>query len=94
MKVAQTGPISEINQPMEFKYRPVPILPVLSKTNERFVSEQVIKFIEEKLIYNRCQFGYCKKHSLQHCSPTAWWHWTNNEKYWREKVLIPLTLQF
>ena len=49
---------------MELKeYRPVSILPILSKVYERVVLEQITNFIEKKLIYHHYQSGYRKNHS-------------------------------
>ena len=49
---------------MELKdYRPVSILPILSKIYERVVLEQITNFIEKKLIYHHYQSGYRKNHS-------------------------------
>ena len=44
-------------------YRPVSILPILSKVYERVVLEQITNFIEKKLIYHHYQSGYRKNHS-------------------------------
>ena len=43
-------------------YRPVSILPILSKIYERVVLEQITNFIEKKLIYHHYQFGYRKNY--------------------------------
>ena len=49
---------------MELKdYRPVSVLPILSKIYEKVVLEQITNIIEKKLIYHRYQSGYCKNHS-------------------------------
>ena len=49
---------------MELKdYRPVSILPILSKIYERVVLEQITNIIERKLIYRHYQSGYRKNHS-------------------------------
>ena len=49
---------------MELKdYRPVFILPILSKIYERVVLEQITNIIEKKLIYRHYQSGYRKNHS-------------------------------
>ena len=44
-------------------YRPVSILPMLSKIYERVVLEQITNIIEKKLIYHHYQSGYRKNHS-------------------------------
>ena len=57
-------PIPEIQLPVELKdYRPVSILPILSKIYKRVVLEQIANFIEKKLIYHHYQSGYRKNHS-------------------------------
>ena len=49
---------------MELKdYRPVSILPILSKLYERVVLEQITNFIENKLIYHHHQSDFRKNHS-------------------------------
>ena len=49
---------------MELKdYRPISILPILSKIYKRVVLEQITNFIEKKLIYHHYQSSYRKNHS-------------------------------
>ena len=63
-KYAKISPIPEIQLPVELKdYRPVFILPILSKIYERVVLEQITNFIEKKLIYHHYQSVYCKNHA-------------------------------
>ena len=51
--------------PVELKdYRPVSILPILSKTFERVVLEQITNIIEKKLKCHHYQSGYHKNHSM------------------------------
>ena len=38
-------------------------MPILSKTYERIVLQQMINFIENKILYHRYQSGYRKHHS-------------------------------
>ena len=57
-KLARISPIPKIQLPVELEdYRPVSILPVLSKIYERVVLEQITNFIEKKLIYHHYQFN-------------------------------------
>ena len=50
--------------PVELKdYRPVSILPILSKTYERVVLEQITNITEKKLKCHHYQSGYHKNHS-------------------------------
>ena len=63
-KLARIGPIPKIQLPVELKdYRPVSVLPILSKIYERVALEQITNFIENKLIYHHYQSGYHKNHS-------------------------------
>ena len=63
-KLARINPIPKIQLPVELKdYRPVSILPILSKIYERLVSAQIKSFIEKKLMYHHYQSGYRKNHS-------------------------------
>ena len=49
---------------MELKdYRPVSILPVLSKVYEKLVLQQLAVFIERESVYHQYQSGYRKNHS-------------------------------
>ena len=62
--LARISLIPKIQLPLELKnYRPVSILPILSKVYERVVLEQITNFIEKKLIYHHRQSGYRKNHS-------------------------------
>ena len=63
-KTARISPIPKIIQPVELKdYRPVSILPVLSKVYEKLVLQQLAVFIERESVYHQYQSGYRKNHS-------------------------------
>ena len=63
-KTARISPIPKITQPVELEdYRPVSILPVLSKVYEKFVLQQLAVFIERKSVCHHYQSGYRKNHS-------------------------------
>ena len=63
-KLARISPIPKIQLQVELKdYRPVSILPILSKIYERVALEEITNFIEKKLIYHHYQSGYHKNHS-------------------------------
>ncbi len=63
-KIAQISPMPKIEQPKaEQDYRPVSILPALSKVFERFVSRQIISFIEDLGLFNNSISGFRKGHS-------------------------------
>ena len=46
-------------------YRPISILPVISKILERAVHSQLTKYLEEHNILSKNQYGYRKKHSTE-----------------------------
>ena len=53
-KTARISPIPKITQPVELKdYRPVSILPVLSKVYEKLVLQQLAVFIERESVYHQ-----------------------------------------
>ena len=63
-KTARSSPIPKITQPVELKdYRPVSILPVLSKVYEKLVLLQLAVFIERESVYHQYQSGYRNNHS-------------------------------
>ena len=63
-KTARISPIPKIIQPVELKdYRPVSILPVLSKVYEKLVLQQLAVFIERESVYRQYQSGCRKNHS-------------------------------
>ena len=63
-KIARTIPVPKVNNPAEPKdYRPISILPILSKVHEKQVLHQITDFIETQQVYNKHQSGYRKNHS-------------------------------
>ena len=48
-------------------YRPIAILPTLSKIFERAATDQLVKFLEENNILSPCQHAYRKQHSTITC---------------------------
>ena len=63
-KTARISPIPKVTQSVELKdYRPVSILPVLSKVYEKLVLQQLAVFIERESVYHQYQSGYRKNHS-------------------------------
>ena len=64
LKTASISPIPKITRPVELKdYRPVSILPVLSKVFEKLVLQQLAVFIERESVYHQYQSGYRNNHS-------------------------------
>lgn len=63
-KIARVCPIPKIDLPIKIKdYRPISVLPVLSKVFERVILHQLCKFIEDKALYRQTQSGFRKGHS-------------------------------
>ena len=63
-KIARISPIPKVNNPTELKdYRPISILPILSKVYEKQVLHQIKDFIETQQVYSKHQSGYRKNHS-------------------------------
>ena len=54
-------------------YRPVSILPVLSKSHERSMFYQISKFFEN--IFSKNQCGFMKDHSTHQCLLAMLWKW-------------------
>ena len=63
LKVAQIIPIYKNDDPKEFtNYRPISILPVLSKILEKVILRRLLEFLTKQDILNHSQFGF-RKHS-------------------------------
>ena len=62
-KTAKLRPIFENGK----NYRPVSLLPVMSKVIERVVHNQLIKHLEKYEIIIDYQFGFKSKHSVNNC---------------------------
>ena len=63
-KIARISPIPKVNQPKtEHDYRPISILPALSKVFERLVSHQVNAYIKDLALFNDSITGFRKGHS-------------------------------
>ncbi|KAL5252090.1 hypothetical protein ACHWQZ_G015036 [Mnemiopsis leidyi] len=63
-KVAIVTPIhksGEVDVPDN--YRPISILPVLSKTIEHFVNSQLTQYLDDRGLISKCQYGFRKDHS-------------------------------
>ena len=57
---------TKIDNPIKEKdFRPISILPVLSKIYENVILKQLSEYIERTSIYNSTQSGFCKGHSTQ-----------------------------
>ena len=65
LKVAQIIPIYKANDPSEFtNYRPISILPILSKILEKVILKRLLDFLTKQDILNHSQFGFRKHHSI------------------------------
>ncbi|XP_057299344.1 uncharacterized protein LOC130629967 [Hydractinia symbiolongicarpus] len=63
-KIARVCPIPKIDTPISTKdYRPISVLPVLSKIYERVILSQLCEFIESNQLYNETQSGFRKGHT-------------------------------
>ena len=59
-------PIPKIDNPIKEKhFRPIYILPVLSKVYEKVILYQINDYIEKSSVYNLTQSGFCKSHLTQ-----------------------------
>ena len=67
LKIARITPIYKGGlKDIPSNYRPISILPVLSKLIEKLTYNRLIKYIDKKSILNSSQFGFRKVHSTSH----------------------------
>lgn len=67
-KSAIIMPIPKIKHPISINhYRPISILPFLSKVLERIVSDQLIEYLTNNNLMDPCQFAYRQHSSTQTC---------------------------
>ena len=52
-------------------YRPISILPTLSKIFEKLIHSRIYQFLEENEVIYNCQFGFRQSHSTIHVVQTA-----------------------
>ena len=50
---------------MKTNYRPVSILPTVSKIYERCLYDQINEYFQP--LFSKLLYGFCKGHSAQHC---------------------------
>ena len=63
-KIGKISPIPKIDLPInEDDFRPISVLPVLSKLYERLIAKQICSYIEQECIYKNTMSGFCKSHS-------------------------------
>ena len=64
LKIARVRPIHKGGCPTDMNnYRPISILPLMSKIFERVVYNQLYKFVEKYNLLTNCQFGFRKNRS-------------------------------
>lgn len=64
-KISKVIPLHKGGTKDMTNYRPISILPVISKILERAAHDQLTKYLEENHILSKSQFGYRKKHSTE-----------------------------
>jgi len=65
-KRAIVCPMPKVRAPTALQhYRPISILPVMSKILERIVCNQIKSYLEENNLFDPCQFAYREGHSTQ-----------------------------
>ena len=68
MKVANIKPLHKKKSTDDISnYRPISILPTLSKVFERAATDQIVTYLESNNLINRNQHAYRKGHSTQTC---------------------------
>ena len=69
LKIAKVVPIFKKEDPSLFSnYRPISLLPSISKIFERILHDQIYNFLENNNILYGNQYGYRKKHSTEHAA--------------------------
>ena len=64
LKVARVSPIPKVESPVESDhYRPIAILPAISKVYEKLVLSQLLEYIDQKRVLQDTTPGYRKGHS-------------------------------
>ena len=62
--MARVSLIPKVDSPINAdQYRPIAILPALSKVYEQLVHNQILEFIEQNLVFNERVTGYCEGYS-------------------------------
>ena len=66
-KCAKVTPVHKSDEKMVMdNYRPISVLPILSKVFERIVHNQLYTYLEENNLLSDCQFGFRRKSSTEH----------------------------
>jgi exonuclease III len=66
LKEAKVIPIPKIKNPIELKnFRPISLLPILSKPLEKHIHKHIVNFMEENSLFYTFQSGFRRHHSCQ-----------------------------
>ena len=81
---------------MPGNYRPISVLPAVSKVMERILYDQLYDYLTKFQLLNDCQFGFCNSHStataLLDCTNS--WYMNIDKKLFNLVVLIDLKKAF
>jgi hypothetical protein len=67
LKIAKILPIyKKDNEHILNNYRPISLLPVISKIFEKVIFQQLHNFFKENNLYYNCQYGFREAHSTEH----------------------------
>ena len=75
LKIARVIPLyktGDVNDPGN--YRPISILPIISKVFEKIIYKRMYDFLDENNVLNNCQYGFRKNHSSEHALHDAITH--------------------
>ena len=86
--IYKSGPESNYSN-----YRPISLLPCLSKVMERVVYKQVNEFLERNEVLSRNQYGFRKKHQIQHAILKLLCNITENKEKLMDTIAIFLDIQ-
>ena len=66
MKIAKVIPLHKSgNKKLPENYRPISVLPALSKILERVAYEQIADYLENNKMLTSCQFGFRKRYNTE-----------------------------
>lgn len=72
LKKAKVVPLFKSGDKCDIKnYRPISLLPVMSKIFEKLIHSRILSFLDKHNILYKKQFGFRKKHSTEHALHTA-----------------------
>ena len=72
LKIAKVIPLYKSGSSnLMSNYRPISILPTLSKIFEKLIHSRIYQFLEENEVIYNCQFGFRQSHSTIHAVQTA-----------------------